>query len=382
MPDSPPTDTEAQRRKFARIVWLLLACTTAAQLPWLYSIHQLSVPRAYLIGWFVFANSQLLLRLRYLPKPGPPPSWWERWVIWPYFTWAIWAGFYLPVGLYDCTFDLPTSGRVIGLIITALMSLYSTGVPYRRVVVRTANLTLPNLPPEASGMRLAQVTDVHLGPMVPEHRVTQWMHRINDLDVDHVLLTGDLITSGIEHIPSLKRALSVLRPKGYVYTIMGNHDYFGDASEELLKMHEELGHIVLRNRSVQITPGLHISGVDDAWRRLTDLDAALSEIPDSACTILLSHDPDLFPESAKRAVSLQVSGHIHGGQLAVPFCGRAGSILRLFGVPWIQGLYSLHTSTLWVGAGLGTTGIPVRFGVPSEIPVLQLHSSPPHTHPV
>ena len=74
-------------------------------------------------------------------------------------------------------------------------------------------------------------------------------------------------------------------------------------------------------------PSLRIAGVDDAWRKLTDLDSAL-EVDSKDNVILLSHDPDLFPASADQGVSLQVSGHAHGGQIAIPGFGRSGSILR------------------------------------------------------
>ena len=368
----PASDTKKQQKKFALIVWLLLAATTAAQIPWLYSIAQFAVPVSYLAAGFIVANSQLVLRLWYLPKPSPPPPWWERWVIWPYFIWTIWAGLYLPFGLSDMAFALAPETRIVGLSIALVCALYSTGIPIRRVVIREVDIPITDLPSSMHGVRFAQITDVHLGPMAPERRVARWIEKVNALQVDHVLLTGDLIASGTEYIPALSRVLGELNPRGHVFAIMGNHDYFGDASVALLQMHENLGHTLLQNRSFQLTPGFSVAGVDDAWRKLTDLDAALRDVPTNDIVLLLSHDPDLFPDSAARKVTLQVSGHIHGGQLAVPFCGRGGSVLRLFRVPWIQGLYRIAESQLWVGAGLGTTGIPVRFGVPSEIPVLRL----------
>lgn len=365
-------DAERQQRKFAFLVWLLLAATTAAQIPWLASMSRLGIDSAYLASFFVIANAQLVIRLRFLPRPEPPPSWWERWVIWPYFTWTVWAGWYLPVGIADLCFPLRSEVRLFALFGSALAALYSTGVPYRRVVIREIQIAIEGLPAAAHNMRLLQLTDLHLGPMVPERRASRWMDKVNTLDVDHVLLTGDLVASGTEFIPALTRVLSRLKPRGSIFAIMGNHDYFGQAGQALIEMHESLGHTLLRNRSTELCSGLRIAGVDDAWRKLTDLDSALSEVDSLDKVILLSHDPDLFPDSAAQGVSLQVSGHVHGGQIAIPGLGRSGSILRLFSVPWISGHYRLATSQMWLGAGVGTTGIPVRVGVPSELVVLKL----------
>ena len=372
MPNTPAPDTERQQRKFAALVWLLLAVTTVAQLPWLVSLTHYGATPGPLVLVFLLANSQLALRLHYLPKPDPPPSWWERWVIWPYFTWTVWAGFFVPFGIADWLGHLSDEARLGALLITAFAALYTTGVPIRRVIVREIVVNIRNLPAKADGLRFAQLTDLHIGPMAPERRARQWIERVNALDVDHVLITGDLVASGTEFIPALSRTLSTLKPRGQVFAIMGNHDYFGDAGQMLVDMHTTLGHVLLRNTSVELCNGLHIAGVDDAWQKLTDLQKALSAIPEHGKTILLSHDPDLFPLSAANGVDLQVSGHVHGGQIAIPWLGRRGSVLRLFGVPWISGLYQIDHSQLWLGSGLGTTGIPVRVGVPAEIPIIKL----------
>jgi len=237
----------------------------------------------------------------------------------------------------------------------------------RRRVVR-----VEGLPPELDGYRIGQLSDVHCGPHVPEGRVASWVARLNALELDLVTVTGDLITHGSSHVEAVARALGGLRAKDGAFACMGNHDYFTDG-EHLVRQLRRNGLTVLRNEGTVIQRNgarLYVAGVDDTWTSRADLERALEARPEGAPTVLLAHDPNLFPEAHSRAVELTLSGHTHGGQLGVPGVPRF-SLARFITV-WTAGLYRRGRSWLYVNRGAGTTGPPVRLGAPPELAVITL----------
>jgi predicted MPP superfamily phosphohydrolase len=157
---------------------------------------------------------------------------------------------------------------------------------------------------------------------------------------------------------------------------MGNHDYFGDG-EPLVTLLRKAGAVVLRNEGRTVTRGgdtLFVAGVDDTWTRRADLLRTLADRDPSACTLLLAHDPDLFPLAARQGVNLVLSGHTHGGQVALPFFPKLlglGKLAHRFHL----GLYREGNSSLYVHPGLGTTGPPIRVGVAPEIAILTLRAA-------
>jgi uncharacterized protein len=237
----------------------------------------------------------------------------------------------------------------------------------RRRVVRVAGL-----PAELDGYRIGQLSDVHCGPHVPEERVASWVARLNALELDLVTVTGDLITHGSSHVEAVARALGGLRAKDGAFACMGNHDYFTDG-EHLVRQLERNGLTVLRNEGTVIQRGgahLYVAGVDDTWTSRDDLERALAARPEGAPTVLLAHDPDLFPEAQAHSVELTLSGHTHGGQLGVPGVPRLS--LARFVTIWTAGLYRRGRSWLYVNRGAGTTGPPARLGAPPELAVITL----------
>ncbi len=242
----------------------------------------------------------------------------------------------------------------------------------RRPRVMHVPVPYPGLPPELVGYRIAHISDLHCGPFSEGRRVEAWVRRVNQLETDLVAVTGDLVVSGTSYVDAVARGLGGLRARDGAFVCMGNHDYFGGAGEHLVRALEAQGLTVLRNRW-QAVPGrdLVVAGVDDTWTGRHDMAATLANRPSDAFTLLLAHDPDLFPEAASRQVELTLSGHTHGGQVGVPFLARRWNLARLAHRLTV-GLYRQGESALYVNRGLGTTGPPLRFGVPAEITILTL----------
>jgi uncharacterized protein len=247
----------------------------------------------------------------------------------------------------------------------------------QRPRVRSHDVVVTGLPAAFDGYRIAQISDLHVGPFAGPERVAAWMASANSQGADLIVATGDFIASGSTFVPVVAAAFQKLSARDGVYACMGNHDYFTDG-DALAAALEDAGVPVLRNRGVDIQRQgqvLHLAGVDDTWSRRANVGLALAARPAGAPVVLLAHDPVLFPEAARAGVDLTLSGHTHGGQLGLPFLAKRWNMARVF-TGFTTGLYQAGASTLYVNRGLGTTGPPIRIGVPPEIAVLTLRRAP------
>jgi predicted MPP superfamily phosphohydrolase len=296
-------------------------------------------------------------------------------VLWPFFVWwtlAIFAALLTPVALLAWAV-LPVSTPAVLASGLGLAAVGAAAGLAQRPRVRQHVVQIEGLPVAFDGYRVAHISDLHCGPFASGTRVAGWVATVNGLGADLVAVTGDLIASGAAFVPVVAGALGKLRAPDGVFACMGNHDYFTDG-EALVRALEGAGLTVLRNRGVNVRRkegALHVAGVDDTWTRKADVRQALAGRPVATPVVLLAHDPDLFPEAAERGVDLTLSGHTHGGQLGLPLFARRVNLARVT-TRFTSGYYRLGMSTLYVNRGLGTTGPPVRVGVPAEIVVFTL----------
>lgn len=248
------------------------------------------------------------------------------------------------------------------------------GVAVRRRWVQTSliEIPIPGLAEEFDGYRIVQLSDLHIGNFDTRARGFEWARHANRLDPDLVAVTGDLVTLGTRFYEDVGDVLGELRAKDGVFVSMGNHDQWDP--ETFCRVIESKGPSVLRNEHRVVRRGraeLVVAGLDDWSTDRDDIDRTLAERPEGAPTVLLSHYPEFFEEAARRDVDLVLSGHTHGGQIGVPF--SAGRItLSKFARQRPPGLHVRGRSRLYVHAGLGTTGPPLRLGVAPEIAVFVL----------
>jgi uncharacterized protein len=287
--------------------------------------------------------------------------------LWPFFAWwATCATFLALAPLALLASLIPAVGLIPALATAgALSAAYGLAAVRRTPRITRVALWSPALPAALDGYRIAQLSDIHCGLFAPEHRVRDWVRRANALDADLIAVTGDLIASGTDHIEPVARALGELRAADGVYAVMGNHDYFG-AGESLVWALRDRGVAVLRNDHRLVRSGLVLAGVDDTWSRRANLERALAGAPGGAFTLLLAHDPDMFPHAAGRGVALTLAGHTHGGQFAVPLLARRYNLANLV-TRYTSGLYREGEATLFVNRGVGTSGPPIRLGTRGEI---------------
>jgi predicted MPP superfamily phosphohydrolase len=192
-----------------------------------------------------------------------------------------------------------------------------------RVMVREIRVPLSRLPAHLDGTTIVQLSDVHVGPTIGLDFVREIVARTNALSPDIVAITGDLVDGSVRRLGALVRPLSELRATHGVYFVTGNHEYYSGA-ESWCRELERLGIRVLRNERVEIGDhdgGLTLAGVDDfsAGRfggdHGADLPRALEGRDPSRPVVLLAHQPRAIFEAERLGVSLQLSGHTHGGQI-------------------------------------------------------------------
>jgi hypothetical protein len=284
---------------------------------------------------------------------------------------AMLASFVVPASF------IPRSGTIAIVAYAVGLVFGGFGVLVRRrwVRVRTIDVEIRDLPSAFEGYRIAHLSDLHVGALCPRELTQAWAKTVGDLDVDLVALTGDYVTSGVSFHHEIADLLGSLPSRDGTIAVMGNHDYFGDG-EPLVTLLRDRGVEVLRNERTTIERDgdkLELAGVDDTWSRRANIGRALAGRQSKAPLVVLAHDPQLFPELARRGASLVLSGHTHWGQVAVPFLAtRLNLSSRVY--RYHADVYREGDATLYVSPGLGTTGPPVRLGAPPEITVLRLGS--------
>jgi predicted MPP superfamily phosphohydrolase len=260
----------------------------------------------------------------------------------------------------------------------AALGTYAAWIEPRRLLVRRRDLALPRWPRALDGLRVALVSDLHSGaPHVDRDRVRAVAARVRSQAPDLVLLLGDFIDPAVllasEVDPSeVASALGDLGAPLGTFAVLGNHDW-RHGGERMRAALEHARIRVLENDALALAGAaapLWVAGVADEHARLADVPAALLPVPADAAVLLLTHDPDVFPRVPAR-VALTVAGHTHGGQVNLPLVRRA-IIPSRYGDRYSDGHVVEDGRHLYVTAGVGMSGLPLRFRRPPEVVVLTL----------
>ena len=269
------------------------------------------------------------------------------------------------------------------LAMFAATVVYGVGmfVGYRgvsRLVVTRLDAQLPTLPAALDGLRIVQLSDVHVGPHTPKRHLAAIMRQTHAAHPDVIVVTGDLIDDFDGDVTYYARGLGKLAAPLGVFVIPGNHDIYANWPKVIGRL-TQLPVTVLVNAHATVTHRgvtFAIAGTGDPAAGQVgsayggpDLQATLAGIPDDMFVLALAHNPALWPALAALEVPLTLSGHTHWGQLAIPslnWC-LASLFLKL-----AMGSHARGSSLLYIHPGTNYWGIPFRLGTPAEVAVITL----------
>jgi hypothetical protein len=245
--------------------------------------------------------------------------------------------------------------------------------------VRELDVPLPGLPQDLDGLRVLQLSDIHLSAFLSEAELARVIDAASEQRPDLVVVTGDLISSRGDPLDACIRQLARIKAGAGVFGCMGNHERSSQAEQYASEAGLRVGIRFLRSQSQQLRFGnstLNLAGVDYQALALKReyLRGAERLIVPGACNVLLSHNPDVFPVAAQQGYNLLLAGHTHGGQVTVEILDRSINPARFF-TPYVYGLYRSGAAAAYVTRGIGTIAIPARIGAPPEISVLRLRKA-------
>lgn len=276
---------------------------------------------------------------------------------------------------------------IAGLLAATALASWAFWWEPDSLVVRQTELHLAHWPSSLDGLRIVHLSDLHVGsPWIDLAKLREVVRLSNAAQPDLIVLTGDYVINGIpggRFTPPqpIAQELGRLRAPLGVVAVIGNHDWWVSAFE-IRKSFEAAGLVVLEDEARAINyhgQTVWLAGFKDESMFPRDWRKALARIPAGEPVIGLVHNPDLFPKLPS-TLPLLLAGHTHGGQVRLPLLGRL-VVPSAYGRRYAIGPVVEGDKTLFVSPGIGTSILPVRFGVPPEISVLTLRAAPAKTAP-
>ena len=243
-----------------------------------------------------------------------------------------------------------------------------------RLTIEHHQIQLRRLPRELDGFRIVQLSDLHHSPFTSREQIERAIDTANSLQPDIVALTGDYVSKEREYAAPCAELLGALRPRHGVYAVLGNHDHWTDAAL-ITDLFRAEGITVLVNQGMRFEKNgaaFWLAGVDDTMVGLEDLPLALAGSSEHEFKLLLAHNPIILRKAARAGVDLVLSGHTHGGQVSLRSERNAAGRPRR---RLLKGLARQGETQIYVTRGLGTVVLPVRFGCPPEVSLLELRSA-------
>jgi predicted MPP superfamily phosphohydrolase len=259
-------------------------------------------------------------------------------------------------------------------IVAGLTAAGTTGYGMRTALgppqLQRVQMPLAKLPRSMDGMRLAIVSDIHLGPLKGTHHVGRIVDLINSVTADIVCVVGDLVDGSVAELGRFAEPLKGIESRNGAYFVTGNHEYYSGFAPWIDEV-RSLGVRPLRNERVEVG-GLDLAGVNDLggaqYGDGPDFAKALGDRDPGRPVVLMAHQPVVARDAAPFGVDLQVSGHTHGGQMA-PF-----NLLVKLQQPVVSGFGRVDGVPVFVTNGAGFWGPPLRVGAPPQVTVMDLRS--------
>lgn len=241
-------------------------------------------------------------------------------------------------------------------------------------VVEEREFWLEDLSPTHDGLRIAQLTDIHVGRATPARRVRKAVCLVNDFAPDLVLMTGDFLSHHERGVHLIREQLAGLEPPAVA--VLGNHDYWVDPQGAARAL-RSLGYAVLVNQNMRLSlRGEHFTviGIDDLVTRNADVPRAFHGAREGS-RVVLAHVPRTAEYLSHYRASLCLAGHTHGGHVNIP--GLTPAIMRRLREHYIAGRFHLPHTQLYVSRGIGGAVMPFRVNAPPEVTFITLRSAHP-----
>ena len=271
---------------------------------------------------------------------------------------------------------------LVGGTVAVGLAGYSGFVEPNEVDVRKIELKVEGLPGGFDGFRIALISDLHFGPYTGPREIGAAVQAVNKFKPDLIAILGDFVTepligskrAGARKAEPCAQLLSGLQSRLGRFAVLGNHDYATDPEfvADALTSH---GTPLLRNASHPVEENgarLWLAGINDAILGRANLEQAVAAVPPNEIKILLVHEPDFADAASRYGISVQFSGHSHGGQVRVP--GMRPLWLPPLAERYYDGYYRVRDLQLFTNRGIGTVGVPFRFCCPPEVTLVNLRS--------
>lgn len=245
--------------------------------------------------------------------------------------------------------------------------------------VRELDIPIPGLAPDLDGLRILQLSDIHLSPFLSVSELERVIDAAMGIHPHLAVVTGDLISQRGDPLDACIRQLTRVKADAGVFGCMGNHERYARVEAYTERAAARVGIRFLRQAATQLRFGsatLNLAGVDHQSKAggREYLKGAERMVVPGACNLLLSHNPDVFPVAVRQGYNFMLSGHTHGGQVTVEILDRSINPARFF-TPYVYGLYRIGQAAAYVTRGIGTIAIPARIGAPPEIAVVRLRKA-------
>jgi uncharacterized protein len=256
---------------------------------------------------------------------------------------------------------------------------YGALIERTRFEVRETDVPLAGLPPDLDGLRMLQLSDIHLGIFLSERELAKVIDAACELRAHVAFATGDFISSIGDPLEACIRQLARVKSDAGVLGCLGNHEHYAAVEDEATSLAARVGMRILRGEACRLRFGnavLNVAGVDyqGISQRERYLAGAERLIDPATCNVLLSHNPDVFPVAASQGYSLVLAGHTHGGQVTIEILEQSVNPARFY-TKYVRGLYRMGPAAEYVTRGIGTIGIPARLGAPPEITLIRLRKA-------
>jgi predicted MPP superfamily phosphohydrolase len=257
---------------------------------------------------------------------------------------------------------------------------YAFFIEPNMLVDREETIQIENWPKQLDGLRIAVLSDIHAGGwFVRDNKLRLIVKRTNQLQPDMIVILGDYMSGqgwmSDRVVPEVfAPVLKDFRAPLGVYSVLGNHDWWWDGKRVRHGL-EQNGIKVLDDEVFKVErqgSSFWLAGLADLWTRPQHIQETIAKVPDGQPIIALTHNADIFPRIPQR-VQLLLAGHTHGGQVRFPLIGTVIEPSD-FGQRYVRGHVLENGHHLFVTTGIGTSIMPVRFGVPPEIVLLTIKS--------